>query len=65
VTDPAHIPNIWYQPASEGVEECLIIQVDGPKRYRRIWNPGALDEKAEWGWGLHSTAIPLIAGDKP
>lgn len=62
MTDLPWVEEIWYQPPSEGVQECISVKVvGGPKQYMRIWPqtilvghdyPGGV----EWGWVLHETA---------
>ena len=54
------MPEIWYQQDGDGVEECLSIERNGPKRWYRIWRPGLDTEAREWGHRLHETAVRLV-----
>jgi hypothetical protein len=57
------VPRIYWKPADKGSDACLVIEVNGAKRYRRFWNPGTDQEKIEWGWVLPTTAIEMKADD--
>lgn len=62
MTDLAWVQGIWYQPPSEGVQECISVQViGGPKRFMRIWPDAILAGQdylggVEWGWVVGQTA---------
>ena len=46
---------IYYQPESDGVQECVSIEVvAGPKAFVRYW---PASKKTEWGWSLHPTSV--------
>jgi len=63
--DLSWVEEIWYQPPSDGVQECISVRVvGGPKRYMRVWPAAILDRQdylagVEWGWVLHDTAVKV------
>jgi hypothetical protein len=52
-------PRVWWKPADDRGPACLSIEVNGLKKYRRIWSPGGADELVEWGWVVSGAAVEL------
>jgi hypothetical protein len=53
------VTGIWLQPASEGREACVIMEMAaGPKRFARFF-PHSPPPRIEWGWSLGSTAVKV------
>lgn len=65
-TTPAANPRVvavYYQPPSEGTEECVSVEVvGGPKRFARFW-PKSKPPRIEWGWSLHESAQKVFANE--
>jgi hypothetical protein len=53
------VPKMYFKPEDDKGDACLSIEMNGQKRYRRIWIRPNGDIYAEWGWSLADTAIEL------
>lgn len=50
--------SIFYQAPSDGVAECVIVELaGGPKRFVRLWCDQVVKSvDLEWGWEVHESA---------
>lgn len=53
--------SILWKPGDEAEHECISIEVDGTKHWRRIWSVGTPLEHIEWGWTTAGAAVTLFS----
>lgn len=47
------VQSIWYTEPGAGVAECVGLELNGQKRFFRIWPETG---ETDWGWLMHETA---------
>lgn len=55
------VQSIWYQPPSEGVVECVGLEVGVPKRFLRIYPTQRI---TDYGWVMHESAFIVWGADE-